>query len=145
MDLCLSPEQVVDLRELASSGDVSAGVVLRARIVLWSGEGRRCKGIAGLLGISARTVDRCRVRFAERGLAGLEDRPRARGYVQVPPQTRACVIALTRMSPPEGSGLPHGSARTLADHLRRYEGITVPWHCIARVWREENLKPHRSG
>ncbi|MFC5724700.1 helix-turn-helix domain-containing protein, partial [Streptomyces gamaensis] len=54
-------------------------MALRARIVLWSSEGRRRKDIAELLGISARTVDRCKVRYAERGLAGLEDRPRRRG------------------------------------------------------------------
>lgn len=49
------------------------------------------------------------------------------------------------MSPPAVSGLSHWSTRTLADHLKRREGISVSWHCVARVWREENLKPHRSG
>ncbi|WP_344033356.1 IS630 family transposase, partial [Streptomyces luteireticuli] len=120
-------------------------MALRARIVLWSGEGRRRKDIAELLGISARTVDRCKVRYVERGLAGLEDRPRGRGREQVPPRTRARVIALTRMSPPAGTGLSHWSTRTLADHLRRREGISVSWHYIARVWREESLQPHRQG
>ncbi|MFH9969445.1 transposase family protein [Streptomyces mirabilis] len=37
------------------------------------------------------------------------------------------------------------STRTLADHLKRREGISVSWHYVARIWREENLKPHRSG
>ncbi|MFI6408529.1 IS630 family transposase [Streptomyces sp. NPDC050548] len=37
------------------------------------------------------------------------------------------------------------STRTLAGHLKRREGISVSWHYIARIWREENLKPHRSG
>ncbi|MDG4532455.1 IS630 family transposase [Streptomyces sp. AV19] len=145
MDLRISSEQIMVLRELVNSRRVSADMALRARIVLWSGEGRRRKDIAELLGISARTVDRCKARFAERGLAGLEDRPRRGGRMQVPPRTRARVIALTRMSPPAGSGLTHWSTRTLADHLKRREGITVSWHYIARVWREENLKPHRSG
>jgi len=49
------------------------------------------------------------------------------------------------MSPPVDSGLSHWSTRTLADHLKRREGIAVSWHYIARVWREEKLKPHRSG
>lgn len=55
------------------------------------------------------------------------------------------MIALTKMTPPADSGLSHWSTRTLAGHLRRREGISVSWHYIARVWREENLKPHRNG
>jgi hypothetical protein len=55
------------------------------------------------------------------------------------------VIALTRTTPPPESGLSHWSTRTLADHLKRTEGIKVSFHYVARVWREENLKPHRSG
>ncbi|MDG4536935.1 IS630 family transposase [Streptomyces sp. AV19] len=145
MNLRLAPEQMVELRQVVSSRAISADMALRVRIVLWSGEGRRRKDIAELLGISARTVDRWKTRFAEQGLAGLEDRSRDSGRVQVPPQTRARVIALTRMSPPAGLGLTHWSTRTLADHLRRRESITVSWHYIARVWREEKLRPQRQG
>ncbi|GAQ51471.1 hypothetical protein [Streptomyces acidiscabies] len=55
------------------------------------------------------------------------------------------MIALTRMTPPPESGLSHWSPRTLADHLKRREGIRVSFHYVARIWREGNLKPHRSG
>ncbi len=136
---------MAELRELAGSRDVPADVALRARIVLWSGEGWRRKDIAELAGVAPLTVDRCKARYAEQGLAGLEEKRRGGGRVQVPPQTRGRVIALTRMSPPVDSGLSHWSTRTLADRLKRHEGISVSWHYIARVWREENLKPHRSG
>ncbi|WP_246040729.1 helix-turn-helix domain-containing protein [Streptomyces cadmiisoli] len=141
----LTSEQMAELRELAGSRDVPADVALRARIVLWSGEGRRRKDIAELAGVAPLTVDRCKTRYAERGLAGLEEKRRGGPRTQVPPQVRARVIALTRMSPPAESGLSHWSTRTLADHLKRREGISVSWHYVARVWREENLKPHRSG
>ena len=141
----LSFEQMADLRELANSRHVTADVALRARIVLWSGEGRRRKDIAELAGVSAVTVDRCKARYAAQGLAGLEERRRGGGRDQVPPQTRGRVIALTKMTPPANSGLSHWSTRTLADHLKRREGISVSWHYVARVWREENLKPHRNG
>ncbi|WP_246040730.1 IS630 family transposase [Streptomyces cadmiisoli] len=141
----LTSEQMAELRELAGSRDVPADVALRARIVLGSGEGRRRKDIAELAGVAPLTVDRCKTRYAERGLAGLEEKRRGGPRTQVPPQVRARVIALTRMSPPAESGLSHWSTRTLADHLKRREGISVSWHYVARVWREENLKPHRSG
>ncbi|WP_424863358.1 IS630 family transposase [Streptomyces sp. MMS24-I29] len=120
-------------------------MALRARIVLWAGEGRRRKDIAELAGVSARTVDRTRTRYAEGGVAGLVERKRGGGKEQVPPQTRGRVIALTRMTPPPESGLSHWSTRTLADYLKRREGIKVSFHYVARIWREENLKPHRSG
>ncbi|MFF4094666.1 IS630 family transposase [Streptomyces sp. NPDC001834] len=141
----LSSEQMAELRKLAASRDVPADVALRARIVLWSGEGRRRKDIAELAGVAPLTVDRCKARYAERGLAGLEEKRRGGPRTQVPPRVRARVIALTRMSPPAESGLSHWSTRTLADHLKRREGISVSWHYVARIWREENLKPHRSG
>ncbi|WP_409468585.1 IS630 family transposase [Streptomyces sp. HC307] len=141
----LSSEQIAELRELAGSRHVPAVVALRARVVLWSAEGRRRKGIAELAGVAPLTVDRCKSRYAERGVAGLEDKRRGGPRTQVPPRVRARVIALTRMSPPADSGLSHWSTRTLADHLKRREGISVSWHYVARIWREENLKPHRSG
>ncbi|EST37902.1 hypothetical protein N566_10495 [Streptomycetaceae bacterium MP113-05] len=141
----LSVEQTAELRELVNSRDAPADMATRGRIVLWSGEGRRRKDIAELLGVSLPTVDRWKRRYAELGLAGLEgDRPGG-AREQVPARVRARVIALTRMTPPDGTGLSHWSTRELAKYLKRVENITVSWHYIARIWREEGLKPHRSG
>ncbi|EST39429.1 hypothetical protein N566_02010 [Streptomycetaceae bacterium MP113-05] len=138
-------EQTAELRELVNSRDAPADMATRGRIVLWSGEGRRRKDIAELLGVSLPTVDRWKRRYAELGLAGLEgDRPGG-AREQVPARVRARVIALTRMTPPDGTGLSHWSTRELAKYLKRVENITVSWHYIARIWREEGLKPHRSG
>jgi hypothetical protein len=49
------------------------------------------------------------------------------------------------MTPPACTGLSHWSTRELAKYLKRTENITVSWHYIARIWREEQLKPHRNG
>lgn len=141
----LSSEQVAELRKLAADRHAAADVALRARIVLWAGEGRRRKDIAELASVSARTVDRTRTRYAEEGIAGLAEKKRGGGKAQVPPQTRGRVIALTRMTPPAETGLTHWSTRTLSAYLKRAEGVKVSFHYIARVWREENLKPSRSG
>ena len=65
----LSVEQAAELRELANSRDVHAGMATRARIVLWSGEGRRRKDIADLLGVSLPTVDRWKTRYGAVTLA----------------------------------------------------------------------------
>jgi transposase len=141
----LSVEQAAELRELANSRDVPADLATRARIVLWSGEGRRRKDIAELLGVSLPTVDRWKTRYSQHGVAGLEgDRPGG-ARDQVPVRVRARVIALTRMTPPACTGLSHWSTRELAKYLKRTENVTVSWHYIARIWREEQLKPHRNG
>ena len=74
----LSSEQMAELRELAGSRDVPADVALRARIVLWSAEGRLRKDIAELAGVSLPTVDRWLARYAERGPGRTGRRPARR-------------------------------------------------------------------
>ncbi|MFF3357369.1 helix-turn-helix domain-containing protein [Streptomyces sp. NPDC002917] len=138
-------EQAAELRELVNSRDVPADIAMRARIVLWSGEGCRRKDIAELLGVSLPTVDRWKTRYAEHGLAWLEGELPGGAREQVPAQIRARVIALTRMTPPAVTGLSHWSTGELAKYLKRTENVTVSWHYVARIWREENLKPHRNG
>ncbi|MEU5185447.1 hypothetical protein AB0G49_36065 [Streptomyces longwoodensis] len=49
----LSEEQAAELRALVDGRHVPAVLAARARIVLWSGEGRRRKDIAELEGYSA--------------------------------------------------------------------------------------------
>jgi len=71
----LSEEPVAELRAVVNSRDVPA-VGARARIVLWMAEGRRRKDVAELAGVSLPTVDRWVDRYAEGGLAGLEERKR---------------------------------------------------------------------
>jgi Homeodomain-like domain-containing protein len=107
----LSVEQAAELRELVNSRDVPADIATRGRIVLWSSEGRRRKDIAELLGVSLPTVDRWKIRYAEQGLAGLEGERPGGAREQVPARVRARVIALTRMTPPDGTGLSHWSTR----------------------------------
>ncbi|MFE6904479.1 IS630 family transposase [Streptomyces sp. NPDC057717] len=138
-------EQAAELRELVNSRDAPADIAVRGRIVLWSSEGRQRKDIAELLGVSLPTVDRWKRRYVEQGRAGLEGERPGGAREQVPARVRARVIALTRMTPPDATGLSHWSTRELAKYLKRTENIGVSWHYIARVWREESLKPHRSG
>ncbi|GES32580.1 hypothetical protein San01_50670 [Streptomyces angustmyceticus] len=40
--------------------------------------------------------------------------------------------------------LSHWSTRTPAGHLKRYAGSSASRQYVARGWREESLKPHRS-
>jgi transposase len=141
----LTEEQDAELRALTNSRDVPASVATRARIVLWMAEGRRRKDVAELAGVSLPTVDRWVDRYAQRGLAGLSDDPRGAGREQVPARVAARILALTRATPPVETGLSHWSSRQLAAYLKRVEGVSVSWHYVAKLWRDNDLQPHRQG
>jgi transposase len=74
--VALTDEQAAELRTVVNSRDVPASVATRARIVLWTAEGRMRKDIGALAGVSLPTVDRWIDRYEQFGLAGLEDRKR---------------------------------------------------------------------
>lgn len=141
----LSQEQTAELRAVVNSRDVPAALGTRARIVLWMAGGRRRKDVAELAGVSLPTVDRWVERYAEDGLVGLEERKRGGPREQVPAWVPARILALTRTTPAPETGLSHWSSRQLAAYLKRTEGVAVSWHYVARLWRDNGLKPHRSG
>jgi transposase len=141
----LAEEQRAELRALVNGRDVPASVATRARIVLWRAEGRRRNEVAALAGVSLPTVDRWIDRYAVEGLAGLADRPHAAPRQQVPAWLPARILALTRSTPPPQTGLSHWSSRQLAGYLKRHEGVSVSWHYIAKLWRDNDLRPHRQG
>ncbi|GAA4722176.1 IS630-like element ISBj5 family transposase [Phytohabitans rumicis] len=141
----LTSDERAELGSLLNSGEVSAAVGTRARIVLWHAEGRRKKDIAALAGVSRPTVDLWLGRYAADGAAGLLSQQPGGPREQVPARIRARVLALTRMSPPSQTGLSHWSSREMAAYVTRTEQVPVSHHWVAKLWREHGLKPHRSG
>lgn len=144
-EVVLTDGQAAELRALMNSRDVPAVVATRARIVLWMAKGRRRKDVAEWAGVSLPTVDRWVDRYAADGLAGLDDLSRAAPRAQVPAWVPARILALTRTTPPAETGLSHWSSREMAGYLKRTEGVSVSWHYVAKLWRDNDLKPHRSG
>ncbi|WP_420718330.1 helix-turn-helix domain-containing protein [Pyxidicoccus sp. MSG2] len=53
-----------------------AGEALRATILLWSAQGQSASAIARTLGVTPRTVYRCRLPWRQQGWQGLADEPR---------------------------------------------------------------------
>jgi transposase len=141
----LTDEQVAELRAVVNSRDVTAAMATRARIVLWMAEDRMRKDVAELAAVSLPTVDRWVDRYAADGLAGLVDSQRGAPREQVPARVRARILALTRMTPPSETGLSHWSSREMAAYLKRAEGVSVSWHYVAKLWRDNDLRPHRQG
>ena len=134
-----------ELRALVNSADVPATVATRARIVLWRAENRQKQEVAALAGVSRPTVDLWLDRYRAEGVAGLLDRPRGAPREQVPAAVRARILAATRISPPVETGLSHWSSREMAAFIERTAGVSVSHHYVAKLWRENGLKPQRQG
>lgn len=111
--------------------------------MLWHADGSPKKQIAPLAGVSRPTVDLWISRYEADGVSGLIDRPRGAPREQVPARIRARVLALTRASPPAQTGLSHWSSREMAKYVSRTTDVTISWHYVAKLWREEGLRPHR--
>jgi transposase len=135
----------VDRRELerrVRDKSAPAREVERARIVLLA-EGVPGKQIAAIVGCAEPTVVTWRARYAERGLAALEDLPRPGKPAQLPAELRDRVLELTLTEPPTPYGASHWSSRLLATALGG-EGTPI-WHTtIARIWHRFGVQPWRA-
>src|ERR671921_2021532 len=118
--------------------------VERARIVLLAAEGVPGKQIAAIVGCAEPTVVTWRGRYAERGLAGLEDLPRPGKPSPLPEALRDRVLQRTLTEPPTALGATHWSSRLLADALAA-EGTPISHATIARIWHRFGVQPWRAG
>jgi transposase len=131
------------LERLVRDRGALARDVQRARIVLLSTQGLTGPQIAERVGCTEPTVVLWRRRFAEEGLAGLEDRVR-----KPPPRTtvtdvvRDEILTATLTRPPAELGITHWSSRLLAEWLRR-SGTRVSHDSISRLWRQFGIQPWR--
>ena len=91
--------------------------------------------IAERVGYTVVQVSRVRRRFADRGVAGLQDRPRSGRPPTITARKRAQIVALT-LKPP-AAGVTHWSTRDLARQA------DVSHSTVHRIWRAHALKPHQ--
>ena len=120
----LSEEDRSQLEGLIRSGQRSARVINRARILLKTDEGWSASQVATALDTSPRTVFRTKRWYAEEGLHGvLHDHPQAnryrklddRGEAHPVSSTGQALIALACSDAPEGHD--HWTLRLLADKV----------------------------
>ena len=77
----LTPDEREQLSRLIRSGESSARIVARARILLKVAEGWNAPQVGAALDVSKGTVYRAKRRYAEEGLAGvIQDRVQANRY-----------------------------------------------------------------
>ncbi len=111
-----------------------AGLAQRARIVLLADEGVGTNEIVQRVGVSKPTVIAWKKRYAEAGIAGLQDRPKPGRPAQI---DEIAVVLATLEPPPDRLGVTHWSSRLLGEQL----GISNVW--VARIWRKWGLQPWR--
>src|SRR5215211_2886861 len=120
----LTSEQRTELESVLQVG-YDGSVSARAQMVLWRADGFSAAEVATMAGTTKPTVYLWTARFAQGGVAALESgvstgRPRS-----VSAQTRARIVALTKLRPPVNTGLTHWSSYEMARYLKRCEGISV--------------------
>jgi transposase len=141
--MVLTPDEREELQSVILVG-YDGSLSDRAQIVLWWHQGKSAAEIARLAGTSKPTVYKWVERYREGGLAALEDMKSTGRPRSVPSEARSRILALTRMSPPQETGLSHWSSYEMAKYLKR-EGISVSHNFVAQLWREHGLKPHLQG
>lgn len=133
--IVLAAEARRELERLHRASSTPAGLSRRARAVLLMAQGISGVKIADRVGYTVVQVSRIRRRFAEEGLAGLQERPRSGRPPTVTARKRAQVVALT-LKPP-APGVTHWTTRDLA----RRAGVSHS--TVHRIWEAHALKPHR--
>jgi transposase len=141
----LTCEDRVGLESLLRREGYDGSASARAQIVLWRAEGHSVPGIARMAGTTRPTVYKWIARCEQHGIDGLSDRVSTGRPPEVSGEVRAKILALTRQSPPENSGLSHWSSREMARYLKREMGICISHNFVAALWREHGLQPHRQG
>jgi transposase len=124
-----------ELERLHRAPSTPSGLSRRARAVLLMAQGMAGVDIAERVGYTVVQVSRLRRRFADHGVAGLQDRPRSGRPPTITARKRAQIVALT-LKPP-AAGLTHWSTRDLA----RQAGVSHG--TVHRIWRAHALKPHQ--
>ena len=132
----LNANDAAELERIVRASTTEQRVVLRARIVLLSGEGVGTGSICERLGTTTSTVTLWRNRFEAEGVTGLlKDAHRSGRRATITKALVAEVLRLTTKEKPAGA--THWSTRTLAPVV----GLSPA--TISRIWRAHGLKPHR--
>jgi transposase len=128
----LKPKERKVLEARCRAPSTAQSQAKRARIVLLAAEGRSTRSIAEEVGVQPRIVSNWRRRFADHGLAGLEDRPRGGKEPIYGQATNRRILALLDKPPP--AGYARWTGPLLAKAL---EDVDVQY--VWRFLREHNI------
>jgi transposase len=132
----VTTEEQQELTGFAASRTIPHALVSRARLVLWSAEGRSNSEIAAQLQWSKATVGKWRQRLVERRIQGLYDELRPGRPPSLSDEKVASLLRRTlKTKPPAGT---HWSVRQAAEANR------ISKSTVSRVFQTFAVQPHRS-
>src|ERR671932_268885 len=136
----LGEEEAAELRGMARSQKLGAGLVRRAQIIQHAVDGLSAPEIAARMGLCGATVRFWLKRFNERGLRGLEEDMRSGRPPTYTAEERSAVIKAA-LSRPAELGLPFASwtLDRLVAHLGE-QGIGMRRSRVSEVLLAEGLK-----
>lgn len=113
--------------------------------MLWRAEGHSAPKIARMAGTTKPTVYKWVARYEQQGIDGLSDRVSTSRPPEISAEVRARILALTRQSPPEETGLRIGRAgrwRAISKERSASACRTTSWpHCgVSTIFN-----PYRQG
>jgi transposase len=119
------------LKELVARRTTPSGLAQRAKILLACIEGETVQSIVTRLHTSPATVMRWKGRFIEKGLPGLEDKPRSGRPTHLDLGFKKAVLKKLEQEPPEGFGQWDGPLLSQA--------LGFPVHSIWKLLRQERI------
>lgn len=134
--IVLSAEDREQLESWARSPTTQQRLAFRARVILAAAAGEGSTSIAEREGVRLTTVSAWRVRFANQGLAGLQDQPRAGRPRTYGDEAERRVLAKLDEEPPEGFATWNG--RLLAAALG-----DIPAHQVWLILQKHGIQLQR--
>ncbi|ABB32268.1 transposase, IS630 family [Geobacter metallireducens GS-15] len=131
----LKAEDRKSLESILRSPKAAQSTVSRAKVILFTADGKTAEEVAVALGTTPRAVYRWRKRFKDHGLEGLHDRPRSGQPKKLSEKVVKEVLRLSVECIPREA--THWSVRLMA----KAAGITT-WQ-VRQIWDAADLKPHR--
>ena len=125
-----------ECERILRSRKTAVNIARRAEMLVLAARGLSNRQIALELGAHAYVVGRVRKEYGQRGLAVLEDRPRA-GRPRSSRDEQGIQRVVETVCQAPAKGLSRWSARTLARHLE------IPSATVNCILRENQLQPHR--
>ena len=110
-------------------------LAFRARVVLAAAGGKTTTRIAQSEAVRTTTVSTWRIRFAQKGISGLQDEQRAGRPLQFGPEVVKRVLAKLDAAPPEGYGMWNGA---LLAHA-----LGLPAHQVWAILRRNGIQLQR--
>lgn len=134
--IALDEEDRNQLQRWVRSSTTSQRLAFRARVILAAAAGEGSTSIAEREGVRLTTVSTWRVRFARRGLAGLQDEPRAGRPRTYGAEAERRVLGQLDAPPPDGYGSWNG--RLLAEAL-----ADIPAHQVWAILQKHGIQLQR--